>query len=111
MPIYEYRCKQCRKKFSQLHLSASETAIVVCSHCASEHVTKLISTIALHRSEASRLADLDLSRPQGDDFYCDRQNIGLRAKKQLQQQGIQPGAQFEEAIETARTGKFLTKEG
>ncbi len=109
MPLYEYRCDQCQRKFTHLCLSANTLTSVTCSYCASERVTKLISTIAVHRSEAARLAELDVRRPQGDDFYRDQNNIGLQAKQRLQQKGIQPGAHFEEVVEKARTGRFLTE--
>ena len=107
MPIYEYQCNGCQRKFSRLVLNTTGRAEVTCHHCDSHSVTKLISTVAVHRSDASRLAGLDLSKRRGDDFYKDRQNIGLWAKKQMQQRGIKPSSQFEEIVEKARTGKFL----
>jgi putative FmdB family regulatory protein len=109
MPLYEYRCDQCQRKFTHLCLSANILTSVTCSYCASARVTKLMSTIAVHRSEAARLAELDVRRPQGDDFYRDRNNIGLQAKQRLQREGIQPDAHFEEVVEKARTEKFLTE--
>lgn len=112
MPVYEYRCNQCQRKFSRLILTtANATVTVVCGHCDSNSVTKLISTVVVHRSDASRLADLDVSKQQGDDFYRDRRNVGLWAQSQLQRRGIEPGSQFEEIVEKARTGKFLDEIG
>ncbi len=107
MPIYEYRCKDCSRTFSQLILNTTQATVVTCAYCEGQQVTKLISNIAVHRSAAARLADVDLSRPASDDFYADSRNIGLRAKRQLQQHGLQPPAQFEEVVEKARSGKFL----
>jgi len=107
MPIYEYQCNQCQRKFSRLVLNPADAAAVTCRCCDSDNVTKLISTVAFHRSDAARLADFDLSKPRGDDFYKDRQNIGLWAKKQMQQRGIKSSSQFEEIVEKAQTGKFL----
>ena len=107
MPIYEYRCNRCQRKFSRLVRDTAGAAVVTCRHCDSRNVTRLISTVAVHRTEASRLAGFDLSQRRGDDFYKDRQNIGLWAKKQMQQRGIKPSSQFEEIVEKARTGKFL----
>ena len=107
MPIYEYRCNQCQRKFSQLILNSTDLAALACSYCECKNVTKLISAIAVHRSDAARLADIDLRRPQADTFYQDRRNVGLWAQKQMQQSGIRPSRQFEEVVEKARTGKFL----
>jgi putative FmdB family regulatory protein len=107
MPIYEYRCNQCHSQFSQLVLNTTKVATTTCVYCAASDVTKLISTIAVHRSAAARLADVDQRHPASDDFYADRRNIGLRAQQQFQRRGIQPPAQFEEVVEKARSGKFL----
>jgi putative FmdB family regulatory protein len=107
MPIYEYRCNHCHCKFSQLLLKPAQAATMTCIYCEASQVTRLMSSFAIHRSTASRLADVDLRRSASDDFYADSRNIGLRARQQFQQRGLQPPAQFEEVVEKARSGKFL----
>jgi putative FmdB family regulatory protein len=58
MPIYEYRCLDCGKKFEVLHLSAEEVHSPECKHCQGRKVRKLISRVRVVRSEESRLESL-----------------------------------------------------
>lgn len=43
MPIYEYRCEECRNLFEILASSTSANAEVSCSKCGSPKVKKTIS--------------------------------------------------------------------
>jgi putative FmdB family regulatory protein len=53
MPIYEFVCADCGKPFEQLVLSASKVNEVTCPTCASQNVTKKISTFASKLSGSS----------------------------------------------------------
>jgi hypothetical protein len=68
---------------------------------------RVMSRFAYHRSEASRLAEVDPGVPHGPDYYKDARNVGLWAKKRAQDLGVDLGSQFEETVEKARTGKIL----
>lgn len=55
MPIYEYRCGSCGKKFSALIGMTAEEG-VRCRHCGAEQgATKLVSRFARYRSEDDRI--------------------------------------------------------
>lgn len=45
MPLYEFRCKECKKLFEQLLTSSSQAALdaVECPGCGSKNVMKTIS--------------------------------------------------------------------
>ncbi|MBI4560980.1 MAG: zinc ribbon domain-containing protein, partial [Candidatus Rokubacteria bacterium] len=58
MPIYEYRCESCRRRQSFLVPSAREGFAPVCRFCGSKRLTRLISRVAVLRSEESRLESL-----------------------------------------------------
>lgn len=58
MPIYEYRCLDCGKKFEVLHLRADEAQPPQCKYCHGGNVRKLISRVRVVRSEESRLESL-----------------------------------------------------
>jgi len=107
MPIYEYRCNQCHKEFSELILSPREINKVKCKHCHSRNFTKLVSSFSVHQTEAARLANFDTSRPRGDDFYKDSRNIGLWAKKRVKEMGVDLGSKMDEIVEKGRSGKIL----
>ncbi|MCX8043707.1 MAG: zinc ribbon domain-containing protein [Desulfobacterota bacterium] len=45
MPIYEYRCRTCKKKFDVVVLRASERGSPRCESCGSTDVAKLVSRV------------------------------------------------------------------
>src|SRR5881296_3021253 len=61
MPIYEYRCEDCSRLTSQLVLKPSAATSPICRACGSARTQRVLSGFAYHRSEASRLAELDAS--------------------------------------------------
>ena len=107
MPIYEYRCNQCKKEFSQLFLSQKDVNHARCKFCKSENLTKLLSSFRVHQSEESRLVNLDTSKPKGEDYYKDSRNIGLWAKKRMKELGVNLGSKMDEIVEKGRTGRIL----
>ena len=58
MPIYEYRCLDCRKRSSILLLSRSTASPPVCPHCQSAHLERLMSRFAAPKSEEARMQSL-----------------------------------------------------
>ncbi len=46
MPVYEYRCNNCRRKVSLYVRSLSEEPEPVCTSCDSKNLTRLFSTFA-----------------------------------------------------------------
>ncbi len=109
MPIYEYRCNQCRKEFSELFLNAEEVDKIRCKYCHGRNLTKLVSSFRVHQTEESRLGGFDTSKPQGDEFYKDSRNVGLWAKKRMRELGVDLGPKMDEIVERGRTGKILEK--
>jgi len=107
MPIYEYRCNKCNREFSQLFLTRKEIGNVKCKFCNSTNLSKLLSSFRVHQTEESRLADLDTSKPRGEDFYRDSRNVGLWAKKRMKELGVDLGPKMDEIVEKGRTGKIL----
>ena len=100
MPIYEYRCDNCGRRVEILVFSMDEQ--VTCPNCRGNSLTRLMSAFAYHRSEADRMASIDTSRPQSDDYYRDERNIGLWAKKRLKELGHDPGPEFDGIVEKAK---------
>jgi putative FmdB family regulatory protein len=107
MPIYEYYCADCDHMTSRLIMNTEDADTAVCRRCASPRAQRVMSRFAYHRSEESRLAELDAGESQGPGFYQDSRNVGLWAKKRAQDLGVDLGSQFEETVEKARTGKIL----
>jgi len=107
MPIYEYRCNQCKKEFGHLFLNLKEIKQVRCKFCNSNNLTKLLSSFRVHQTEESRLSEFNTSKPRGEDFYKDSRNIGLWAKKRVKELGVDLGPKLDEIVEKGRTGKIL----
>ena len=73
MPLYEYRCLDCRKRSTVLVLNLANQAPAACSHCSSARVERILSRFASPKSEEARfdaladpsnLAGLDENDPQ-----------------------------------------------
>jgi putative FmdB family regulatory protein len=58
VPIYEYRCQACNKKFSALVGMTAEPDDTRCPACGSLETTKLVSRFARYRSEDDRVDEL-----------------------------------------------------
>lgn len=107
MPIYEYRCKECNREFSELFLNLKEAGKVRCKYCSSRSLSKLISSFSVHQTEESRLENFDTSKHKGDGYYKDSRNVGLWAKKRMRELGVDLGPKMDEIVERGRTGKIL----
>lgn len=58
MPIYEYRCNDCKCKFSVLNRSFSEIKDPVCQDCTSTSVVRIISQVRVITSWNDFMKDL-----------------------------------------------------
>jgi putative FmdB family regulatory protein len=58
MPLYEYRCLDCKKRSTVLVLSPANQAPAGCSHCKSARVERILSRFASPKSEEARLEAL-----------------------------------------------------
>jgi len=68
MPIYEYRCRECRRKSEVITLRISEDVSVRCNHCGSAEVERIPSRVRVRMSEETRMERLaDPSRFSGLD--------------------------------------------
>jgi len=107
MPIYEYRCNDCRKRVTVYWRSFSEveTARARCPACGSEDLTRLISRVALLRSEDSRLEDLaDPSSLAGLDEN-DPKGMARWMRKMSREMGEDLGSEFDEVVDRLEAGE------
>jgi putative FmdB family regulatory protein len=58
MPLYEYRCVDCKKRCTILVLSLTNRKPVVCTNCQSPRLERLLSRFASPKSEEARLESL-----------------------------------------------------
>jgi putative FmdB family regulatory protein len=101
MPIYEYRCSDCHKKTTIVTLSISAAVDPVCAQCGGKNMTKLVSRVAVKRSEESRLESLaDPSSLSGLD-ESDPKSVARWMKKMGQEMGEETGEDFDEEVDKA----------
>src|ERR1041385_9001916 len=107
MPIYEYECIKCGSVGSHGQLGSERLNGPICGACASLRTRRVRYSCAVVERESSRLKNFDTSKPRDESFYRDSRNVGLWAKKRAREMGVDLGAQFDETVEKARSGKIL----
>ncbi len=110
MPIYEYRCGECGRRFSVFWRSFAEVneAKLVCKRCDSDEITRLVSRVRLVRSEDSRLEDLADPSAWGDLDENDPKSMGRFMRKMMNEMGDEAddlGPEFEEVIDRLEAGQ------
>jgi putative FmdB family regulatory protein len=98
MPIYEYRCRKCQKRFSVLTLRVSERAVAECPRCASHAADRLLSRFAMPKSEAARLDALADPSSLGDLDSDDPKSVGRWMRKMGQEMGDDLGGEDLDAM-------------
>lgn len=108
MPIYEYRCGGCRRRASLYYqtFSAAERAEPVCPHCGSSQLRRLVSRVAVLKSEDSRLDDLADPSSFGDIDENDPRSMARWARKMGKELGEDLGDDFDEMVEQMEAGEM-----
>jgi len=107
LPIYEYRCNDCRRRVTIFWRSFSEIGVTrpSCPRCGSENLTRVVSRVAVVRSEESRLDDLaDPSSLAGLDEN-DPKSMARWMRKMSQEMGEDLGPEFGEVIDRLESGQ------
>jgi len=107
VPIYEYLCHDCGRRVSILWRSFSEIGATKprCPRCGGENLTRLISRVAVVRSEESRLEDLaDPSTLAGLDEN-DPKSIARWMRRMSHELGEDLGPEFEEVVDRLEAGQ------
>lgn len=105
MPIYEYCCAACGRKTTVVTLSVSAAVEPKCRHCGGADLRKLVSRVAVRRSEESRLESLaDPSSLAGLDEN-DPKSVARWMKKMGKEMGKEMGEEmgedFDEEVDRA----------
>ena len=59
MPIYEYRCDDCRGLTAKLVRGFDAPDAIPCGECRGENTHRIISSVAFHKSLSAQLNELD----------------------------------------------------
>jgi putative FmdB family regulatory protein len=104
MPLYEYRCRACRRTVTLLTLRVSESVDPVCEHCGGRSLDRLMSRFALVRSEDQRLDDLADDASCGDVDESDPKSMARWMRKMGDELGPDAGEDFDELVDEVERG-------
>ncbi len=104
MPIYEYKCRQCRRLTSSFVRSPSQEKAPACQHCGGA-TARALSRFAYHRSEA-RVLEEHGALPQRPEDYKDPRQIGRWVEKKFDEYGMDLPGEAREMIDAAREGEL-----
>lgn len=104
MPIYEYACESCKRRQSFLVLNRSDF-VPVCKYCGGKKLSRLISRVAVLRSEESRLEALADPRSWGDLDENNPASVARFMKKMGEAAGEDLGEEIEQAMEELEGSK------
>jgi len=101
MPIYEYRCQDCRRVSSFLILNLNEPFSPVCEKCGSRALERILSRVNVRLSEETRLERLaDPAQWSGVDEN-DPKSVARALKKMGQEMGEDFRGEVDQMVEEA----------
>lgn len=105
MPLYEYRCLECKRRFDVFMTYAEYgNKTVVCKHCGSQQVTRKISRVRIAKSEDSRLDNFsDPSSLEG--LEDDPVALGKMMRKMSGELGEDMPPEFDEVVDRLEKGQ------
>jgi len=101
LPIYQYRCRDCRRKSVFITLSVRSAPEPKCKKCGSLNLEKLVSRVAVSRSEESRLESLADPAKLSSLDENDPQRVARWMKKMGKEMGEEAGEDFDQSIDEA----------
>ncbi|MEA3310099.1 MAG: zinc ribbon domain-containing protein [Chloroflexota bacterium] len=110
MPIYEYRCNECQRRFTIFWrtFSDAQAGQTACKHCGSQNVQRLVSRIRIVRSEESRMADMADPSMLADLDENDPKSMGRFMRKMMNEMGDEAGdigPEFDEVVDRLESGQ------
>ena len=109
MPIYEYRCRKCRRRVSIFLRSFGESESIQpkCTYCGHDQLDRLVSRVAIVKSEEAQLDAMADDAALADLDENDPKSMARWMKKMASQVGEDLGDEFDEAIDRMESGQSL----
>ena len=106
MPIYEYRCADCKRRVSVFFRSFSAATEPSCPNCGGTHLTRLVSRVATVKSEEARLESLSDPSSFGDVDENDPKSMARFMRKMGDEMGGEElGPEFHEMVDRLESGE------
>jgi len=108
MPRYDYRCKKCKNLFEvQMTYEEYGDMDIMCAHCGSSNVERIIRKVRLLRSDESRIAEFG-QFSEMEDLVAMEENpreLGKMMKKMSSELGEEMGPEFNEVVDRLQRGQ------
>jgi len=106
MPIYEYRCADCKRRVSIFFRSFSTTTEPPCPNCGSKKLARLVSRVASVKSEDARLEAMSDPSSFGGVDENDPKSVARFMRKMGDQMGGEDlGPEFGEMVDRLESGE------
>ncbi len=105
MPIYEFRCNECRRVTSVFTRSMSSPVTALCQRCGSNDLQRLISRVAVLRSEDEIVSSFDESE-LGDVDEQDPRSMARWVRKMSARMGEPLDAEMEADLDRMEAGEM-----
>jgi len=112
MPIYEYRCSNCKRVVSILVRGFSGTPDVSCNACGSRDLTRLMSRFSVLKTDQDRMGDVleDSALVKGLE-QNDPRALAEWSRRMGQEGGTVPEPEFNEMMERLESGEMPSEWG
>lgn len=105
MPIYEYRCRKCGRRYSVLTLRVSEAPNPQCDKCGSTAADRLMSRFAMPKSDEARMDALADPSALGGIDESDPKSVARWMRKMGKEMGEDVGGEdFDAMMDEAEGG-------
>lgn len=101
MPIYEYECQACRKRFSLLILHPSTDGVPKCTKCGGVELERLMSRFGTVTTDEDRMEKLADPSALGGLNENDPASVARWAKRIGKEMGDEAGEGFDEMVDQA----------
>lgn len=107
MPIYEYRCGNCRRRVNVFFrsISAAQEGTPHCPNCDSTNLSRLVSKFATVKSEEARMDAMADPSALGDIDENDPKSLAKFMKKMSGEMGEEMGPEFDEMVGRLESGE------
>ncbi len=107
MPSYDYRCNNCNRRVLLKYKTYADydAAVPTCSNCKSTNLTRLISRVAIAKSESSRFSSMDDESAMDDLADADPATLGRYMRRMGDEVGEDLGEEFNEVVDRLERGE------
>jgi putative FmdB family regulatory protein len=107
VPSYDYRCNNCKRRVVLTYKTYADydSATPTCPRCHGTNLTRLISRVAIAKSEDSRFDSLDDDAGMDDLADADPATLGRYMRKMSHELGEDLGDEFNEVVDRLERGE------